>query len=83
MKKIHKIKTIDDILKVITSENYDRFTTDFMVTIYNLLKIKESLNKEDLKDFKVKNISWCDDNNNRTGYSFNGGEVIWDKNKKE
>jgi uncharacterized protein YfkK (UPF0435 family) len=83
MKKIHKIKTINDIVKVATSENYDRFTTDFMITIYNLIQIKENLNKEELKDFKVKDISWCDDNENRTGYSFNGGEVVWDKDKKQ
>lgn len=81
--KINKIKTINDILKVITSENYNRFTTDFMVTMHNLLKVKETLTLEERKEFKIKSFDWCDDNDSRIGYRFNDGEIIWSKDDKK
>ncbi len=78
MKK-HKIKTVNDILKVITLENYDRFTADFLIIFYDLVRAKENLTKEELKDFKIKEITWVDDNDCRKGYQFNGGEIIYSK----
>lgn len=77
-KKIHKIKTVNDILKVITVENFERFTTDFLVIFNNLAKVKEIE-----KDFKIKEITWCDDNDGRVGYKFNDGKIIWDEKNKE
>lgn len=80
--KNHKIKTVNDILKVITLENYDRFTTDFLVIFHTLVQAKEKLTEEELKDFKIKEINWIDDNIHRTGYKFNDGKVIWDKDER-
>lgn len=77
-KKIHKIKTVNDILKVITVENFDRFTADFLVIFHNLAKVKETE-----KDFKIKEITWCDDNDSRVGYKFNDSKIIWDEKDKE
>ena len=78
MKK-HKIKTVNDILKVITLENYDRFTADFLIIFYDLVRAKENLTEEEKKDFKIKEITWIDDNDCRKGYQFNNGEIIWSK----
>ena len=81
-KKTHKIKNFNDMFKVLTLENYDRFTADFLVMTYNVLRVKEALTEEEQKDFRMPYFEWIDDNDCRTGYKFNGNKVIWNKDEK-
>ena len=38
---------MNDMFKVLTLENYDRFTTDFLVMFHNILKAKERKEAEE------------------------------------
>lgn len=75
--KQHKIKNFNDLFKVVTLENYDRFTADFLVMTYNILLARETLTEEEKKDFKMPYFTWIDDNECRIGYKFNDKEIIW------
>lgn len=79
--KTHKIRNLNDMFKVLTLENYDRFTTDFLIMFYNLLKVKEGLTEEEIKSVKIPYFEWGDDNKNRTGYKFTDGKIIWTKDE--
>jgi len=81
--KTHKIRNLNDMFKVLTLENYDRFTADFLVNFYNLVKLKETLSEEELKSLKLPHFEWCDNNEHRIGYKFNDGNLIYDKNSQE
>lgn len=71
------------MFKVLTLENYDRFTADFLTMFYNLVKLKENLTQEELKDMKLPYFEWTDDNEHRIGYKFQDGKIIYDKNTQE
>lgn len=77
--KTHKIRNLNDMFKVLTLENYDRFTADFLVMTYNILRAKETMTEEEQKGLKIPYFEWCDDNDNRIGYKFNDKEIIWTK----
>ena len=75
--KTHKIRNLNDMFKVLTLENYDRFTTDFLVMFHNIVKAKETMTEEEIKSVKLPYFEWRDDNEHRVGYKFNNGEIIW------
>jgi len=80
MKK-HKIRNMNDMFKILTLESYDRFTTDFLVMFHNILKAKEKMTEEEIKSVKLPYFEWVDDNECRSGYKFNGKEIIWTKDE--
>lgn len=81
--KKHKIRNLNDMFKVLTLENYDRFTTDFLVMFHNIVKAKDIMTEEEIKSVKLPYFEWIDDNQCRVGYKFNNSEVIWsDENNK-
>jgi|GEM_PF-5273749 len=75
--KTHKIRNLNDMFKILTLENYDRFTTDFLIMFYNIVKTKESMTQEEIKSIKLPYFEWADDNIHRSGYKFNNNEIIW------
>ena len=81
--KTYKIKNFNDLFKVMTLENYDRFTADFLIMFHKLMQAKETMTEEEIKAIKFPYFTWIDDNECRSGYKFNGGEIIWtnDKNR--
>ncbi len=81
--KVYKIKNFNDLFKIMTLENYDRFSADFLIMFYNLVKIKETLTEEELKAVKLPYFEWVDDNEHRIGYKINGKEIIYDKNSEQ
>lgn len=79
----YKIKNFTDLFIVATLENYDRFTTDFLVMFHNLVKAKETMTEKEIKSVKIPYFDWVDDNKCRTGYKFNDKELIlFEKNKQ-
>ena len=80
--KTYKIKNFNDMFKVVNSENYDRFFTDFLIMFGNLIEAKNAMTKEEIKRLKLPYFEWTDDNEARVGYKFEGKEVIWLKNEK-
>lgn len=80
--KTHKIRNLNDMFKVLTLENYDRFTADFLIMTYNILLTRETLTEEEQKGFRVPYYTWIDDNQCRTGYKFNDKEIIWSNENK-
>lgn len=81
--KTHKIRNLNDMFKVLTLENYDRFTADFLVNFHNLVKLKETLSEEDIKSLKIPYFEWIDDNEHRIGYKFSDGKIVYDKKSQE
>jgi uncharacterized protein (UPF0216 family) len=77
--KEHKIKTVNDILKVVNSENIVRFMTDFYLVFEKASRVKEQLTEDELKIFKMPYFTWIDDNEHRIGYKMNGQETVWGK----
>ena len=80
--KTHKIKNFNDMFKVLTLDNYDRFTADFLVMFYNIVKAKETMTEEEVKSLKLPYFTWIDDNECRMGYKFNDKEIIWSNENK-
>ena len=80
--KTYKIKNFTDFFKVITTDNYDRLTCDFLIMFHRLLLAKENMTEEDIKLVKIPYFEWMDDNECRVGYRFNGNEIIWSKDEK-
>lgn len=81
LNKSHKIKNFTDLFKVMTLENYDRFSADFLIMFYKIVQLKETMTKEQIKAFKMPYFEWLDDNDCRVGYKFNN-EIIWTKYEK-
>lgn len=80
-KTLNRIKNFTDFFRVLTEENYDRLTCDFLVMFHRLLLAKENMTEEEIKSFKMPYFEWLDDNECRIGYKFEGNEIIWlDKN---
>ena len=79
--KTHKIKNFNDMFKVVNSENYDRFFSDFLILFGNLVKAKETMTENEIKSLKLPYFEWSDDNENRIGYKFEGKEIIWLKDE--
>jgi uncharacterized protein (UPF0216 family) len=77
--KEYKIKTVNDILKVVNSENIVRFMTDFYLVFEKASRVKEQLTEDELKSFKMPYFTWIDDNEHRIGCKMNGQETVWGK----
>lgn len=77
--KRHKIRNLNDMFKILTLENYDRFTMDFLVMFGNIVKLKETMTEEEIKSVKFPYFEWIDDNECRSGYKINDKEIIWIK----
>jgi uncharacterized protein YfkK (UPF0435 family) len=71
------------MFKVMTLENYDRFSADFLVMFYNLVKTKENMTQEEIKGLKLPYFEWTDDNEHRIGYSFNGKDMVYDEKSQQ
>lgn len=56
-KKVHNLKTIEDISEVITEENFERMMMDITNCLYYHLRLKEKA-----PELRLKSIAWKDDN---------------------
>ena len=82
--KKHKIRNLNDMFRILTLENYDRFTTDFLVMFGSIVKAKEKMTEEEIKSVKLPYFEWVDDNECRSGYKFKDKEIIWsDESNKD
>jgi len=48
---------------------------------HTLVKAKEKMTEEEIKSIKLPYFEWVDDNECRSGYKFNGKEIIWTKDE--
>lgn len=72
----HELKTIEDICRVATEENYERLCLDLMDCIGFNLKLKKLLTEEEYSDIKMNSILWKDDGvMGMTSLKLNGEEI--------
>ena len=61
MPKEHQIKTMNDIFKIVNSENVERFLSDLNASLFQIVAMKELLNKKEQKELKYSVFRWTDD----------------------
>lgn len=72
----HELKTIEDICRVATEENYERLCLDLIDCIGFNLKLKKLLTEEEYSDIKMNSILWKDDGvMGMTSLKLNGEEI--------
>jgi uncharacterized membrane protein len=59
--KEHQIKTMSDIFKIVNSENVERFLSDFNASLFQIVAMKELLNKREQKELEYSVFRWTDD----------------------
>ena len=71
--KKHEIRTIEDLLNVATSENFDRLMRDFILFAHHAVQIKEMLENEQIESV---GFDWIDDGKNEIKlFKLNGKEI--------
>ena len=71
-----ELKTIEDICRVATEENYERLCLDLIDCIGFNLKLKKLLTKEEYSSIKMNSILWKDDGvMGMTSLKLNGEEI--------
>ena len=71
MPKEHQIKTMNDIFKIINSENIERFLSDFNASLFQIVAMKELLNKKEQKELEYSVFRWTDDNIKKVSIKLN------------
>ena len=75
-KKIHKLKTIEDICQIVTEENFERLVMDMADCIGFHIKLKRELTKKQYAKLKFDGILWKDDGvMGMTTLKLNGDEI--------
>lgn len=71
-----ELKTIEDICRVATEENYERLCLDLIDCIGFNLKLKKLLTEEEYSSIKMNSILWKDDGvMGMTSLKLNGEEI--------
>ena len=60
-KKVHELKTIEDICRIVTEENFERLASDLIDCIGFHISLKKKLTKRDYSKLKIQSILWKDD----------------------
>lgn len=71
MPKEHQIKTMNDIFKIVNSENVERFLSDFNASLFQIVAMKELLNKREQKELEYSVFRWTDDNIKKVSIKLN------------
>lgn len=71
MPKEHQIKTMNDIFKIVNSENIERFLSDFNASLFQIVAMKELLNKREQKESEYSVFQWTDDNIKKVSIKLN------------
>jgi len=75
-KKVHKLKTIEDMCRIVTEENYVRLIMDMADCIGFHIKLKRELTKKEYSELKFESILWKDDGvMGMTSLKLNGQEI--------
>lgn len=75
-KKVHKLKTIEDMCRIVTEENYVRLIMDMADCIGFHIKLKKELTKKEYSELKFESILWKDDGvMGMTSLKLNGQEI--------
>lgn len=75
-KKIHNLKTIEDMCRIVTEENYVRLIMDMADCIGFHIKLKKELSKKEYAGLKFEHIIWKDDGvEGMTSLKLNGKEI--------
>ena len=83
-KKVHNLKTIEDMCRIVTEENYVRLVMDMAECIGFHIKLKRELTKKEYSELKFEHIIWKDDGvEGMTSLKLNGKEIIIKKEKND
>lgn len=61
MEKTHEIRTIEDIFKIVDSENIERFLSDFNASLFQIVAMKKLLTKKEIEKLNYSVFEWTDD----------------------
>jgi hypothetical protein len=82
MEKTHELKTIEDVCKIATSENFERLILDLADCVAFNIQLKKQLSEKEYSDLKMNSIIWKDDNiKGMTSLRLNGEEILISKKK--
>jgi len=73
--KEYEISTIQDIFDIVTTENIDRFMTDFYKMFDSIAKLKQNLESQTLVNMTMPSYTWTDDGKMNLSATLNG-EII-------
>ena len=83
-KKAHNLKTIVDMCRIVTEENYVRLVMDMADCIGFHIKLKRELTKKEYSELKFEYIIWKDDGvEGMTSLKLNGKEITIKKEKND
>ena len=75
-KKIHTLKTIDDMCRIVTDENYERLVMDMAACIGFHIKLKKELTKKEYLALKFEAILFKNDGHiGMTSLKLNSKEI--------
>ena len=60
-KKVHELKTIEDMCRIVTEENFERLAMDMIDCIGFHIKLKKELTKKEYSELRFESILWKDD----------------------
>ena len=74
--KTHTLKTIEDMCRIVTKENYERLVMDMAACIGFHIKLKKELTKKEYLALKFEAILWKNDGiMGMTSFKFNDKEI--------
>ncbi len=74
--KVHELKTIEDICKTVTEDNFERLASDLLDCIGFHISLKKKLTKREYSKLKIESILWKDDGvMGMTSLKVNGQEI--------
>jgi hypothetical protein len=75
-KKVHELKTIEDMCRIVTEDNFERLVMDMADCIGFHIKLKRELTKKEYSELKFESILWKDDGvMGMTSLKLNGNEI--------
>lgn len=75
--KVHELKTIEDICRIVTEENFERLASDLIDCIGFHISLKKKLTKRDYSKLKIQSILWKDDGiMGMTSLKVNGQDIL-------
>jgi hypothetical protein len=75
-KKVHELKTIEDICRIVTEDNFKSLVMDLADVIGFHIKLKKKLTKKEYLALKFESVLWKDDGiEGMTHLKLNGKEL--------